>query len=51
MGTQVLKKRLALVSPTVSCGNFIYEEGPDLEQEEVRGSDSLGSHVLLFTEQ
>ncbi len=32
---QVLKKRLAVVSPTVSCGNFIYEEGPDLDPDEV----------------
>lgn len=48
--TQVLKKRLALVHPTVSCENFIYEEGPDLEQDEVRGSDSLRSHILLRAE-
>lgn len=35
---QVLKKRLALVSPTVSCDNFIYEEGPDLEADEAAES-------------
>mmetsp|Transcript_10416 Transcript_10416/g.31372 ORF Transcript_10416/g.31372 Transcript_10416/m.31372 type:complete len:722 (+) Transcript_10416:235-2400(+) len=35
---QVLKKRLALLSPTVSCGNFIYEEGPDLDPDEAAES-------------
>ena len=33
---QVLKGRLALLAPIVSCGNFRYEEGDDLDEEEVR---------------
>ena len=32
----VLKKRLALLAPTVVAGNFMYEEGDDLEPDEVR---------------
>lgn len=32
---QVLKKRLALISPTVVSESFMYEEGDDLEPDEV----------------
>lgn len=32
---QVLKGRLALVAPWLSCGSFMYEEGQDLEEDEV----------------
>jgi hypothetical protein len=34
----VLKKRLALVSPTLVADAFMYEEGPDLEADEAAES-------------
>ena len=33
---QVLKGQLALLAPSLSCGAFFYEEGEDLEEDEVR---------------
>jgi len=30
----VLKGRLALIAPSLSCGAFMYEEGEDLEEGE-----------------
>lgn len=33
--SQVLKGRLALLAPSLSCGSFLYEEGQDLEDDEV----------------
>ena len=38
---QVLKKRLAMNEPTVMCGNFSYEEGADLEEDEVEANQKL----------
>ncbi len=35
---QVLKERLALVSPTVVADAFMYEEGPDLDEDEAAES-------------
>lgn len=35
---KVLKKRLALVSPTLVADAFMYEEGPDLEPDEAAES-------------
>jgi hypothetical protein len=32
---QVLKGRLALLAPSIRCGNFSYEEGEGLEEDEV----------------
>ncbi|KAK2080672.1 hypothetical protein QBZ16_000526 [Prototheca wickerhamii] len=36
----VLKKRLALLAPTVVAGNFMYEEGDDLEPDEVEFNEA-----------
>lgn len=33
---QVLKKHLGMHLPTISCGSFMYEEGEDLDEEEVK---------------
>ena len=38
---QVLKKRLAMNEPTVMCGGFGYEEGADLEPDEVEANQKL----------
>ncbi|KAL4446285.1 hypothetical protein ABPG77_003092 [Micractinium sp. CCAP 211/92] len=32
---KVLKRRLALIAPSITCGNFTYEEGEGLEEDEV----------------
>ena len=32
---RVLKKEMAFAHPTVMCDNFLYEEGDDLEEDEV----------------
>jgi ubiquitin-like 1-activating enzyme E1 B len=37
----VLKGRLALLAPSLSCGSFLYEEGQDLEEDEVTFYRSL----------
>jgi ubiquitin-like 1-activating enzyme E1 B len=33
----VAKKRLAVVTPMLLCGDFLYEEGEGLEEDEVCG--------------
>ena len=38
---QVLKKRLAMNEPSVMCGNLGYEEGADLEEDEVEANQKL----------
>ncbi|PRW61037.1 SUMO-activating enzyme subunit 2 [Chlorella sorokiniana] len=38
---KVLKGRLALLAPSLSCGSFLYEEGQDLEEDEVTFYRSL----------
>lgn len=38
---QVLRGRMALVEPTLVAGSFMYEEGEDLEEDEVRGGTVL----------
>lgn len=42
VASQVLKGRLALIAPSVSCGEFIYEEGEGLEEDEVNGGAGCG---------
>lgn len=43
---QVLKWRLALLAPSLSCGAFFYEEGEDLEEDEVGFQSPLPVLVL-----
>ena len=43
---QVLKKRLAMNEPTVTSGGFRYEEGTDLEPDEVEENRRLLPMVL-----
>ena len=38
---QVLKKRLAMNEPSIMCGGFAYEEGADLEEDEVADNARL----------
>ena len=38
---QVLKKRLSMNDPSIMAGNFAYEEGDDLEPEEVAANARL----------
>ena len=38
---QVLKKRLSMNEPTIMAGNFAYEEGADLEPDEVAANAKL----------
>ena len=38
---QVLKGRLALLEPTITCGDFMYEEGADLEADAAEESRVL----------
>ena len=33
---QVLKKHLGMHQPTIACSGFMYEEGEDLDEEEVQ---------------
>lgn len=37
----ILKKRLCLVQPSVMCGDFLYEEGEGLDDEEVGAGNRL----------
>lgn len=41
LSAQVLKKRLAMNEPTVMCDGFAYEEGADLEPDEVAANQKL----------
>lgn len=43
---QVLKKRLAMNEPSIMAGNFGYEEGADLEPDEVAANAKLLPTVL-----
>lgn len=43
---QVVKKRLAVCSPTLMCADFMYEEGEGLEEDEVRSNAALLPRVL-----
>lgn len=45
---QVLKGQLALIAPSISCGDFIYEEGEGLEEDEVPPPPLLADGVLCF---
>jgi hypothetical protein len=38
---EVLKKELAMVTPMLTCGGFVYEEGEGLEEDEVREGGGL----------
>ncbi len=38
---QVVKKRLAVNQPTLLCGDFMYEEGEGLEEDEVEAFAAL----------
>ena len=42
----MLKKRLALVSPTLVADAFMYEEGPDLEPDEAAESAAFKTVAL-----
>ena len=35
--SKVVRKKLAVAQPTVMCEAFMYEEGPDLDEDEVEG--------------
>ena len=43
---QVLKKRLSMNEPSIMAGNFAYEEGADLEPDEVAANAKLLPTVL-----
>ena len=38
LGLQVLKGSLSVHQPTIMCDGFVYEEGDDLDQEELAAS-------------
>ncbi len=39
---QVVRKKLAVAQPTVMCEGFMYEEGPDLDEDE---AEAFAAHL------
>ena len=48
--SQVIKKKLAVCIPMLTCGEFFYEEGEGLEDDEVRNSLSEVRNSLCRTD-
>ena len=46
--SQVLKKRLSVNVPMLMCGNFMYEEGEGLEEDEVEANAALLPRALAL---